>query len=75
MGPPRERAGAPAWVVHGQRGDGGITAGERRTLEACPQIQVITIPGASYMTPNEEPALVTRLVAEALDRARSLRAG
>jgi len=68
-------AGVPAWVVHGQRGDGGVTAGERRTLEACPQIQVITIPGASYMTPNEEPALVARLVAEALDRARSLRAG
>ena len=68
-------AGVPAWVVHGQRGDGGITAEERRTLEACPRIQVITIPGASYMTPNEEPALVARLVAEALERARSLRAG
>jgi pimeloyl-ACP methyl ester carboxylesterase len=68
-------AGVPAWVVHGQRGDGGITADERRTLEACPRMRVITIPGASYLTPNEEPALVAKLVAEALDRARSLRAG
>jgi pimeloyl-ACP methyl ester carboxylesterase len=75
VAPRLAEAGVPAWVVHGQRGDGGVTAEERRTLEACPQIQVITIPGASYMTPNEEPALVARLVAEALDRARSLRAG
>jgi pimeloyl-ACP methyl ester carboxylesterase len=63
-------AGVPAWVVHGERGDGGITGDERRTLEACPRIRVITIPGASYFTPNEEPALVARLVVEALDQVR-----
>jgi pimeloyl-ACP methyl ester carboxylesterase len=63
------QAGVPAWVVHGERGDGGITDEERRTLAACPQIRVITLPGASYFTPNEEPALVARLVIEALDRA------
>jgi hypothetical protein len=27
---------------------------------------VITLPGASYFTPNEEPALVAKLVVEAL---------
>ena len=59
-------AGVPAWVVHGERGDGGITDAERRTLEACPRMRVITIPGASYFTPNEEPALVARLVVGAL---------
>lgn len=64
-------AGVPAWVVHGERGDGGITDDERRTLEACPRISVITIPGASYFTPNEEPALVAKLVVEALDKARN----
>ncbi len=64
-------AGVPAWVVHGERGDGGITAEERSTLEACPLMTVITIPGASYFTPNEEPALVAGLVVEAL--ATSLR--
>jgi pimeloyl-ACP methyl ester carboxylesterase len=62
------QAGVPAWVVHGERGDGGITDDERRTLEACPQIRVITLPGASYFTPNEEPALVANLVVEALGR-------
>ena len=60
------QAGVPAWVVHGERGDGGITADERSTLEACPRMKVITIPGASFMTPNEEPALVAGLVIEAL---------
>ena len=45
---------------------GGITDDERRTLEACPRIRVITLPGASYFTPNEEPALVAKLVVEAL---------
>jgi pimeloyl-ACP methyl ester carboxylesterase len=60
-------SGVPAWIVHGERGDGGVTDGERRTLEACPQVRVVTIPGASYYTPVEEPALVAKLVKEALD--------
>jgi pimeloyl-ACP methyl ester carboxylesterase len=59
-----------AAVVHGERGDGGVTDEERRTLEACRQISVITIPGASYFTPVEEPALVAKLIKEALDRIR-----
>lgn len=65
------QAGIPAWVVHGERGDGGITAEERRTLNACPQVSLVTIPGASYFTPNEEPALVAGLVAQALGRAHT----
>ena len=32
---------------------------------------MITLPGASYFTPNEEPALVAKLVVEALDQVRS----
>lgn len=63
-------SGVPAWVVHGERGDGGVTDEERRTLEACRQISVITIPGASYFTPVEEPALVAKLIKEALDPIR-----
>ena len=63
-------ADVPAWVVHGERGDGGITDDERRTLEACPRIRVITIPGASWFTPNEEPTLVAKLVVSALDQVR-----
>jgi SAM-dependent methyltransferase len=62
------KAGVPAWVVHGERGDGGITDEERRTLEACPRVSVITIPGASYFTPTEEPALVAELIVKALEQ-------
>ncbi|MDQ3157624.1 MAG: hypothetical protein M3Q98_13030, partial [Actinomycetota bacterium] len=59
-------ADVPAWVVHGESGDGGITDEERSTLEARPGITVITIPGQSFLTASEEPALVAELVLEAL---------
>ena len=55
-----------ASVVHGERGDGGVTDDERRTLEASPRIRVITLPGTSFFMPNEEPALVADLVAQGL---------
>ena len=61
-------AGVPTWVVHAEKGDGGLTDDERRTLEACPHTSVITIPGTSYFIPNEEPERVAELVVEALDR-------
>ena len=61
-------SGVAASVVHGERGDGGITNAERRTLESSQRMKLITIPGASYFTPNEQPALVASLVVEALGR-------
>ena len=30
-------AGTPAWVVHAEKGDGGLTQHERAVLEACPR--------------------------------------
>ena len=62
-------AAVPSWVVHGQTGDGGITDDERRTLQAYPWIRIVTIPGGSFFTPNEEPALVADLVVAALHAA------
>ena len=64
-------AAVPAWVVHGQTGDGGITDEERRTLQAYPWIRIVTIPGRSFFTPNEEPALVADLVVAALQAAKA----
>jgi pimeloyl-ACP methyl ester carboxylesterase len=63
------QAGKPAWVVHADKGDGGLTDDERRTLEACPDVTMVTIPGTSYFIPNEEPELVASLLLAALDRA------
>jgi pimeloyl-ACP methyl ester carboxylesterase len=62
-------AGVPAWVVHADKGDGGLTDTERRTLEECPHSTVITIPGTSYFIPNEEPEQVASYLVEALGRA------
>ena len=61
-------AGVPIWVVHAEKGDGGLTDHERRTLQACPHTSIITIPGTSYFIPNEEPDRVAALVVEALSR-------
>jgi pimeloyl-ACP methyl ester carboxylesterase len=69
---PAERlcdAGVPAWVVHADKGDGDLTAEERRTLEGCPRTTVVTIPGTSYFIPNEEPERVASLLVEALGHA------
>jgi pimeloyl-ACP methyl ester carboxylesterase len=59
-------ADVPTWVVHGEIGDGGITDDERATLQACPQVTLMTIPGRCFFIPNEEPALVAGLVRQAL---------
>ena len=61
-------AGVRAWVVHADKGDGGLTDDERCTLEASPNTSVITIPGTSYFLPNEEPERIAELAVEALDR-------
>jgi hypothetical protein len=61
-------AGVPAWVVHAEKGDGGLTDDERRTLDACPNTTVITIPGTSFFLPNEESERIAEIVVEALGR-------
>ena len=62
-------AGVPAWVVHAEKGDGGLTTEERSTLTACPRTTLVTIPGTSYFIPNEEPERVASLLVDALDQA------
>jgi pimeloyl-ACP methyl ester carboxylesterase len=59
-------AGVPTWIVHAEKGDGGLTNEERRTLEACPRTDVITIPGTRYFLPDEEPERVAEIIAEAI---------
>jgi len=62
-------AGVPAWVVHAEKGDGGLTSEERSTLKACPRTTLVTIPGTSYFIPNEESERVAGLLVDALDQA------
>lgn len=67
-------AGVPAWVVHTEKGDGGLTPGERATLERCESVHVVTLPGASMFLPEERPAEVAAVIADAV-RTVDQRAG
>ncbi|PBC67667.1 hypothetical protein BX265_8294 [Streptomyces sp. TLI_235] len=60
-------ADVPVWVVHAEKGDGGLTADERRTLEVCPHANVVTIPGT--FLPGEEPRRIAEIVVDALAAA------
>ena len=69
---PAERlcaAGVPTWVVHAEKGDGDLTDDERRTLEACPHAQLVTIPGKVFFLPNEVPEPIAAVVLEAVGTA------
>jgi pimeloyl-ACP methyl ester carboxylesterase len=59
-------AGVPMWVVHAEKGDGGLTEEERRTLETCPHAHVVTIPGHVFFLPNEVPEAIAPVVLEAV---------
>jgi pimeloyl-ACP methyl ester carboxylesterase len=63
------RAGVPVWVVHAEKGDGGLTDDERRTLEACPNAHLVTIPGAVFFLPNEVPERIAEVIGLALAAA------
>lgn len=62
------RAGVPTWVVHAEKGDGGLTDSERATLEACPQVEVVTIPGDVFFLPNEVPDQIAAIIVAALKK-------
>jgi len=63
------RAGVPAWIVHAEKGDGGLTPDERHTLEACPQARLVTIRGSVFFLPNEVPDRIADVIVEAVGHA------
>jgi pimeloyl-ACP methyl ester carboxylesterase len=62
------QAGVPTWVVHAEKGDGGLTDGERRTLEACANARLVTIPGKVFFLPNEVPDQIADVILEAVGK-------
>jgi pimeloyl-ACP methyl ester carboxylesterase len=60
------KAGLPTWVVHAEKGDGALTPQERATLEACPNVHVVTIPGHVFFLPNDIPDQIADFILEAL---------
>jgi pimeloyl-ACP methyl ester carboxylesterase len=59
----------PVWVVHAEKGDGGLTDAERATLQAAPNVTLVTIPGAVFLLPDEAPQQPVEAIAGALARA------
>ena len=63
-------SGSPVWVVHAEeKGDGGLTNAERATLEAAPNVTLVTIPGAVFLIPDEAPQRTAAVIADALKQA------
>lgn len=62
-------SGIPAWVVHAEKGDGGLTDAERATLQAAAHVTLVTIPGAVFLLPDEAPQQTAVVIAAALAQA------
>jgi pimeloyl-ACP methyl ester carboxylesterase len=61
-------SGNPVWVVHAEKGDGGLTDAERATLEAAPNVTLVTIPGSVFLLPDEAPQQTAAAIASAVSR-------
>lgn len=59
-------AGTRAWVVFGDLDETGLTDDERRVLEDCPRVTLVTIPDVGHFTLNMVPDRVAEIVLEAL---------
>ena len=57
---------SPVWVVHAEKGDGGLTDAERATLEAADNVTLVTVPGAVFLLPDEAPDQTAAVIAAAL---------
>jgi hypothetical protein len=62
-------SGNPAWIVHAEKGDGGLTDAERATLEAAPNVTLVTIPGSVFLLPDEAPQEAAAAIASAVSAA------
>jgi pimeloyl-ACP methyl ester carboxylesterase len=58
----------PVWVVHAEKGDGGLTAHGRQVFEACDRSTVVTLQGQAFLLPVELPERIAALTIEALAR-------
>ena len=54
------------WVVHAEKGDGGLTEAERATLESADNVTLVTVPGAVFLLPDEAPDQTAAVIAAAL---------
>jgi pimeloyl-ACP methyl ester carboxylesterase len=60
-------AGTTAYVVFGDNDEIGLTDDERRMLEACPDVRLITLADATHFMIVEQPARIAELIVELAD--------
>jgi hypothetical protein len=60
----------PVWVVHAEKGDGGLTSAERATLDVAGNVALVTVPGAVFLLPDEAPDQTAAVIASALSALR-----
>jgi pimeloyl-ACP methyl ester carboxylesterase len=63
-------AAVPVWVVRGDHDEIGLTDGERRGLEACPHVRMVTVPDAGHAVLVEQPARVAEVVMDSVASVR-----
>ena len=66
-------SGSRAWVVFGEKDDVKLQAEERRHLEACPQVTLVTIQGTGHFSLNTHPERISDLMLAAFSAAHRLR--
>lgn len=63
-------SGVRAWAAFGDgKGEVGLTDEERRGLERCPNVELVTIRGSGHMALNDNPGIVAGLILEAIESA------
>ena len=63
-------SGSRSWVVFGEKDDVKLQADERRQLEACPQITLVTIQGTGHFALNTHPDRIAKLMLDAFSSAQ-----
>ena len=64
-------SGTRSWVVFGEHDDIGLGDDERRSLEACGDVTLVTIPDTGHFALNDKPAVVAGIVLEAVSSITS----
>ena len=59
-------SGVPAWVAFGDHDTTGLTEDERRVLDACPHVTLVTIPDTGHASLNQKPDRIAELVLAAV---------
>jgi pimeloyl-ACP methyl ester carboxylesterase len=57
-------SGVKTWVVRGEHDEVGLTDDERRALEECPSVTMVTVPEAAHFVMTDQPARIAELILE-----------